>query len=185
MGKPEASMTWTISVRLGGQFSAAPSTVLDQSLERTRSAISGGSGKPAAEWRDIVVFKKASRVRATCSLGRASERYHLRAMAQRDCVMCQKAYTPLVRATTSPPGTSRQLVRSTKCLQLRAKRKSNGSCPRSRFDPFRKSSPAVVEMWCVTIRGMEASMKCLRIDTTGKRSEAFHYLRGGSGCFRP
>jgi hypothetical protein len=27
-------------------------------------------------------------------------------------------------------------------------------------------------------------MKCLRIDTTGKRSEAFHYLRGGSGCFR-
>src|ERR1700733_9968715 len=59
MGKPEASITLTIRVRLVGQFSAAPSTVLDQSLERTRSAISGGSGMPAAEWRDIVVFKKS------------------------------------------------------------------------------------------------------------------------------
>src|ERR1700728_204639 len=67
IGKPEASITFTISVRLGGQFSAAPSMVLDQSLERTRSAISGGSGMPAAEWRDIVVFKKPSRVRAARS----------------------------------------------------------------------------------------------------------------------
>ena len=52
-------MTFTINVRLGGQCSAAPSTVLDQSLDRTRSAISGGSGMPAAKWRDVVVFKKA------------------------------------------------------------------------------------------------------------------------------
>jgi len=53
-------MTFTITVRLGGQFSAAPSTVFAQSLERTRSTISGGSGMLAGERRDIVVVKKIS-----------------------------------------------------------------------------------------------------------------------------
>ena len=61
MGKPEASITSTISFRLCGQFLAGPKTVFDQSLDRTNAAISGGSGISETECRDpIVAFKKSA-----------------------------------------------------------------------------------------------------------------------------
>jgi hypothetical protein len=60
MGNPEANMTFTISVKLGGQLADAPSMVFDQSFERTIAAISGGSGTSDVECRDATsVFKRA------------------------------------------------------------------------------------------------------------------------------
>src|ERR1700733_2992558 len=93
MGKPDASITFTISVRLGGQFSAAPSTVFDQSLERTRSTISGGSGISAGEWRDIVVFKKISAPVRSRHLNRVLT-VSFQRHASKQTAKASKAYTP-------------------------------------------------------------------------------------------
>src|ERR1700733_8455221 len=103
IGKPEASITFTITVRLGGQFSAAPRTVFDQSLERTRSTISGGSGMPAGEWRDIVVFKKISAPVRSAQLTRVRT-VSFQGHGTKQTAKASKAYTPSLPTTVPLSG---------------------------------------------------------------------------------
>jgi hypothetical protein len=56
MGKPEASMTLMMSLRLGGQVSRGPRDVFDQSLACKRAAISGTRGTSRRGGCDVILI---------------------------------------------------------------------------------------------------------------------------------